>query len=87
MIHFTQEAWEQYLYWQTEDKATLRKINILIKDCIRSPFRGLGKPEPLKRNLAGFWSRRIDDVNRLVYKYENEELFIISCRFHYKQQE
>jgi len=84
VIHFTKEAWEQYLYWQVTDKATLRKINILIRDTIRSPFRGLGKPEPLKRNLAGFWSRRIDDANRLVYKYENEELFIISCRFHYE---
>jgi toxin YoeB len=84
MIHFTKEAWEQYLYWQTTDKATLKKINILIRDCTRSPFQGLGKPEPLKKNLTGFWSRRIDDTNRLVYKYENEELFIISCRFHYK---
>ena len=56
MIHFTKEAWE-HLYWQTADKATLGKINILIKDCVRSPFRGFGKPEPLKRNLAGFWSR------------------------------
>jgi toxin YoeB len=84
MIHFTKEAWEQYLYWQKADKATLKKINILIKDCLRNPFRGLGKPEPLKKNLAGFWSRRIDDVNRLVYKYEGEELFVISCRFHYE---
>lgn len=83
MIHFTKEAWEQYLYWQSTDKATLRKINIPIRDTIRSPFRGLGKPEPLKGNLAGCWSRRIDDANRLVYKYEHEKLHIISCRFHY----
>lgn len=83
MIHFTKEAWEHYLYWQATDKSTLKKINILIRDTVRSPFRGLGKPEPLKRDLAGFWSRRIDDTNRFVYKFEADELFIISCRFHY----
>ncbi len=83
MIHFTQEAWEHYLYWQATDKSTLKKINILIRDTVRSPFRGLGKPEPLKRELAGFWSRRIDHTNRFVYKFEADELFIISCRFHY----
>ena len=83
MIHFTKEAWEHYLYWQATDKSTLKKINILIRDTVRSPFRGLGKPEPLKRDLAGFWSRRIDDANRFVYKFEADELFIISCRFHY----
>jgi len=83
VIHFTKEAWEHYLYWQATDKSTLKKINILIRDTVRSPFRGLGKPEPLKRDLAGFWSRRIDDTNRFVYKFEADELFIISCRFHY----
>jgi toxin YoeB len=83
MVHFTREAWEQYLYWQTTDRNMLKRINQLIKDCTRDPFVGIGKPEPLKRDLAGFWSRRIDDVHRLVYKYENDELYIISCRFHY----
>jgi toxin YoeB len=83
MVHFTREAWEQYLYWQATDRNMLKRINQLIKDCMRDPFVGIGKPEPLKRDLAGFWSRRIDDVHRLVYKYENDELYIISCRFHY----
>ena len=83
MVHFTREAWEQYLYWQATDRNMLKRINQLIKDCTRDPFVGIGKPEPLKRDLAGFWSRRIDDVHRLVYKYENDELYIISCRFHY----
>lgn len=83
MIHFTKEAWEHYLYWQKNDKGTFKKINRLIKECLRDPFVGLGKPEPLKGNLSGFWSRRINDEHRLVYKIEGEELFIISCRFHY----
>jgi toxin YoeB len=83
MVHFTKEAWEQYLYWQTTDKNILKRINQLIKDCTRDPFVGIGKPEPLKGDLAGFWSRRIDDTHRLVYKYENDELYVISCRFHY----
>ncbi len=83
MVHFTREAWEQYLYWQTTDRNILKRINQLIKDCTRDPFVGIGKPEPLKGDLAGFWSRRIDDMHRLVYKYENDELYIISCRFHY----
>ena len=83
MIHFTEEAWEQYQYWQTADRNLLKRINQLIKDCMRDPFVGIGKPEPLKKNLTGFWSRRIDDVHRFVYKYEDGELFIISCRFHY----
>jgi len=83
MINFTKEAWEHYGYWQNTDKTMVKKINNLIKDCMRSPFKGIGKPEPLTKNLSGFWSRRIDDEHRLVYKYENGELFIISCRFHY----
>jgi toxin YoeB len=83
MVHFTREAWEQYLYWQTTDRNILKRINQLIKDCTRDPFVGIGKPEPLKGDLAGFWSRRIDDIHRLVYKYENDELYVISCRFHY----
>jgi len=83
MIHFTPEAWAHYLYWQENDKSILKKINLLIKDCERDPFKGLGKPEPLKGNLSGYWSRRIDDEHRLVYKYFNLELVVISCRFHY----
>ncbi len=83
MIHFTKEAWGHYLYWQKSDKGIFKKINQLIKECLRDPFVGLGKPEPLKGDLSGFWSRRIDGEHRLVYKIEGEELFIISCRFHY----
>ena len=84
MIHFTAEAWKDYLYWQNTDKSILRKVNDLIKDCMRDPFRGLGKPEPLKGQLVGFWSRRINNEHRLVYKYGVDELFIIACRFHYE---
>lgn len=83
MISWFDEAWNDYLYSQTQDKKTLKRINALIKDCQRSPFDGIGKPEPLKHHLTGYWSRRIDDTNRLVYAYENETLFIISCRYHY----
>lgn len=83
MISWTDNAWDDYLYWQNQDKKTLKRINALIKDCLRSPFDGIGKPEPLKHDLAGYWSRRIDDTNRLVYAYENDTLIIISCRYHY----
>lgn len=78
------EAWEDYLYWQAQDKKTLRRINALIKDVERSPFAGLGKPEPLKGALSGFWSRRIDDTNRLVYRIKQNRLEIASCRGHYE---
>lgn len=84
MISWFNEAWDDYLYWQNQDKKTLKRINALIKDCQRNPFDGIGKPEPLKYNLTGYWSRRIDDTNRLVYCYENETLIIISCRHHYE---
>ncbi|MDO4711838.1 MAG: Txe/YoeB family addiction module toxin [Peptostreptococcaceae bacterium] len=77
------EAWTDYLYWQTQDKKTLKRINLLIRDIERSPFDGIGKPEPLKGNLSGFWSRRIDDVNRLVYRINQNILEILSCRGHY----
>ncbi|MBQ7793676.1 MAG: Txe/YoeB family addiction module toxin [Clostridia bacterium] len=80
---FTDEAWEDYMYWHTQDKKTLKRINALIKDIDRNPFDGIGKPEPLKYNFQGFWSRRIDDVNRIVYNIENDELCIVSCRYHY----
>ncbi len=76
-------AWEDYLYWQTQNKKTLKRINALIKDIQRNPFDGIGKPEPLKENLSGYWSRRIDEVNRLVYFERNEMIYIISCKGHY----
>lgn len=78
------EAWDDYIYWQTQDKKTIKRINMLVKDIERNGAEtGIGKPEPLKENLNGYWSRRIDEKNRLVYKIENEELQIISCREHY----
>jgi toxin YoeB len=83
-LAWTEEAWADYLYWQTQDKKTLRRINRLITDTLRSPFDGIGKPEALKQNLAGFWSRRIDDANRLVYAVSNEYVTVISCRYHYR---
>ncbi len=82
-IQFTDEAWNGYLYWQTQDKRTLKRINILIKETQREPFAGIGKPEPLKENLAGLWSRRIDDTHRLVYAVDDEAVTIMSCRYHY----
>ncbi len=80
---FTDIAWEQYVYWQTEDKKMLKKINELIKDINRNLFEGIGKPEALKHNLKGYWSRRINDEHRLVYKIESQNVIIVSCRFHY----
>ncbi len=80
---FTSYGWEDYLYWQNTDKSTLKRINLLIKDCLRNPFEGIGKPEPLKGNLSGYWSRRIDGEHRLVYKYEDKKLYILQCRYHY----
>lgn len=77
-------AWDDYLYWQTQDKKTLRRINMLIKDMQRNLFDGVGKPEPLKENLRGLWSRRIDDTNRIVYYEENNIIYIVSCRGHYE---
>ena len=78
------EAWIDYIYWQTQDKKTLNCINNLIKDTERNPFEGIGKPEPLKGDLSGFWSRRIDDTNRFVYRINNDKLEILSCRGHYE---
>jgi toxin YoeB len=80
---FTAAAWEDYQYWQTQDRKTLKRINQLIREAQRAPFEGMGKPEPLKANLQGFWSRRIDDVNRLVYEATDDQLNIIACRYHY----
>jgi len=82
-LAWTDEAWKDYIYWQTQDKKTLKRVNKLIEAARRHPFEGIGKPEPLKENLSGFWSRRIDDTNRLVYAVNNEFLTIISCRYHY----
>jgi len=77
------EAWADYLYWQSQDKKTLNRINALVKDIERNYFDGIGKPEPLKGNLNGFWSRRIDDTHRLVYRINGDILEILSCRGHY----
>ena len=73
-IEWDVDAWEDYMYWHTQDKKTLKRINSLIKDILRHPFEGIGKPEPLKRNLQGFWSRRIDDTNRIVYAVEDTQI-------------
>ena len=83
LLSWTDEAWNSYVYWQTQDKKTLKRINNLIADVKRSPFDGIGKPEPLKENLSGFWSRRIDDTNRLVYAVDDTAITVISCRYHY----
>ncbi len=83
MISFERRAWEDYLYWQKHDKAKLKRINQLIRDIQRNPFEGPGKPEPLKHELAGFWSRRIDHEHRLVYTVQDGRLIIAQCRYHY----
>jgi toxin YoeB len=77
------KAWDDYLYWQNTDKQILKKINVLIKDIQREPFNGIGKPEPLKHNLVGYWSRRIDSEHRLVYEVVEDGIIIIACRYHY----
>ncbi|WDT84392.1 Txe/YoeB family addiction module toxin [Alteromonas sp. 009811495] len=83
LLSWTDAAWSDYVYWQTQDKKTLKRINKLIVETKRSPFEGIGKPEALKENLSGFWSRRIDVTNRLVYAVDDNALIIISCRYHY----
>ena len=80
---FLDQAWEDYLYWQTTDKSMLKKINALIKEIERTPFEGGGKPEPLKHNLAGLWPRRLNLEHRLVYKIDNDAVVIFQCRYHY----
>ena len=80
---WTEDAWNDYLYWQAQDKRTLKRINTIIKDIERSPFIGLGKPEPLKGNNQGYWSRRIDEANRIIYKVEHEQIVIVQCGGHY----
>jgi toxin YoeB len=81
---FTAAAWDDYLYWQGQDRRALRRINALIQGTLRNPFRGIGKPEALRENLSGFWSRRIDDTHRLVYTVEGEALAIVACRYRYE---
>ena len=76
-------AWDDYLYWQGQDKKTLKRINALLNDIKRNPFDGIGKPEPLKGNLSGFWSRRIDEENRIVYFEKDDIVYIVACRGHY----
>ena len=80
---FVDESWEDYLYWQKIDKKMLKRINLLIKDISRQPYKGIGKPEPLKHNYRGFWSRRINEEHRLIYQVREDEIRIIKCRFHY----
>lgn len=80
-----ESAWEDYIYWQTQDKRTLKRINTIIKDIQRTPFDGIARPEALKGNLRGFWSRRIDEVNRIVYKEQNGAIIIAACRGHYEE--
>ncbi|MHA4844260.1 Txe/YoeB family addiction module toxin [Flavitalea antarctica] len=82
-IMFMDDAWEDYLYWQQTDKSILKKISGLIKEINRSPFQGTGKPEALRENLSGFWSRRMTLEHRLVYKVEKEAIVILQCRYHY----
>jgi len=82
-ITFTQQAFEEYLYWQGQDKNILKKVNKLLKDIDRNHFEGIGKPEPLKGDLSGYWSRRIDDTHRLVYRIENGQVEVYQCKGHY----
>ena len=82
-IIWSEKSWEDYLYWQNTDKQVLKKINQLIKDIQRNPFEGIGKPEPLKHQFSGFWSRRITDEHRLVYEITQKSIAIASCRYHY----
>jgi len=80
---WTDQGWDEYLYWQTQDKKTLKRVNRLIKDIERQPYDGIGEPEPLRHNLSGWWSRRIDDKNRIVYRIANKNLEIAQCKGHY----
>jgi len=83
-LSFTEESWADYLYWQSTDKRILQKINELIRAIQRTPFQGIGKPEPLRHQLKGFWSRRIDMAHRLVYEIRQSEIVVVSCRYHYE---
>lgn len=83
MLIFAEQAWEDYLFWQETDKKILKRINTLIKEAARTPFEGVGKPEPLKNALSGYWSRRINEEHRMVYKVEGESLLLAQLRYHY----
>lgn len=82
-LAWTADAWDDYLYWQHQDKKTLKRINTLIKDILRNPFEGIGKPEPLQWDFAGAWSRRISEQHRIIYMLHNDAIVILSCREHY----
>jgi len=82
-ILFSSQAWDDYLYWQQTDRKTLKRVNDLIREIVQSPFAGVGKPEPLRHALAGYWSRRIDDEHRLVYKSDGDAVIIAQARYHY----
>ena len=81
---WTAAAGSDYVWWQGQDRRTLKRINLILQDTLRHPFDGVGKPEPLRGNLAGFWSRRIDDTHRLVYTVEGDALAVVACRYHYE---
>ncbi|HKV97952.1 MAG TPA: Txe/YoeB family addiction module toxin [Gammaproteobacteria bacterium] len=83
-LTFTAAAWQDYVYWETQDRKTLRRVNALLDDTMRHPFTGVGKPEALRENLRGFWSRRIDDTHRLVYAVKDQDLVVIACHYHYE---
>lgn len=83
ILSWAENAWEDYLYWQSIDKKTLKRINTLIKDILRHPAEGMGDPEPLKHHWVGYWSRRIDKEHRIVYKATDEAIYIVQCRYHY----
>ncbi len=85
-ITFTEQAFEEYIFWQNQDKKTLKRINSLLKDIVRNPFEGIGKPEELKNKYKGFWSRRIDEKNRIVYKIGNEVIEVYQCKGHYEDK-
>ena len=80
---FTENGWKDYVYWETEDRKTLKRINTLLEDIARNGYTGLGKPEPLTGNLSGFWSRRINERDRLIYRIEQDNIYVLSCRYHY----
>ncbi|MFM7603327.1 MAG: Txe/YoeB family addiction module toxin [Pseudanabaena sp.] len=83
-LTFTEAGWDDYLWFQDTDKKLLKRINLLIKDALRNPFEGIGKPEPLKANLSGYWSRRINTEHRLVYEVLDDSILVVACRFHYQ---
>lgn len=84
-IIFQDDGWEDYLHWQQHDRKLLKKLNALIRECRRTPFAGTGKPEPLKGDFTGWWSRRIDQEHRLVYRVTDDALLIAQCRYHYSR--